>query len=246
MFEKGSFECTFLLFVQMFFVVFPFKTYTPSGRLLQLLLQPPNWHLAYDGPSVSHKHKICSDSCTSLSCVWGVDLAQQRSINWCTKKPFGGPRNQTVLAEVGLSPRRSQPGRPSSKDSIIRRLGSAKTPRKRSHDGRKHDWKLRAWRCSPPGHKTEAPREMVQLGVRVRGQFPFPQIDLFLYHICGLKWPDSAWCICSLAHKRSENAELFLLMLICSVLEPRFTARSAFPDTIFPFVSVKVLPSHRI
>lgn len=47
-------------------------------------------------------------------------------------------------------------------------------------------------------------------------------------------------------HKRSENVELFLLMLICSVLGPWFTARSAFPDTIFPFVSVKVLPSHCI
>lgn len=57
---------------------------------------------------------------------------------------------------------------------------------------------------------------------------------------------DTAGCICCFAHKRSENAVLFLLMLICSVLGPRFTARSAFPDTILPFVAVKVPLSHRV
>ncbi len=57
---------------------------------------------------------------------------------------------------------------------------------------------------------------------------------------------DTAGCICCFAHKRSENAALFLLMLICSVLGPRFTARSAFPDTILPFVAVKVPLSHRV
>lgn len=35
------------------------------------------------------------------------------------------------------------------------------------------------------------------------------QRRLVLWDICELKWPDSAWCICCLAHKWSENAELF-------------------------------------
>lgn len=69
---------------------------------------------------------------------------------------------------------------------------------------------------------------------------------LHLLCIRALRRPDTAGCICCFAHKRSENAVLFSLLLIWSVLGPRFTVRSAFPDTIFPFVSVKVLPSHRI
>lgn len=50
-------------------------------------------------------------------------------------------------------------------------------------------------------------------------------------------------CIACATQKQTGSAVLFLLMLICSVLGWWFTARSAFSDTILPFVSVKVFLS---
>lgn len=124
-------------------------------------------------------------------------------------------------------------------ESIIRALGSAEDVMKAISW-----WTIVGLKEDTRGQLPMIRLESSQLRGHSSGTTDKPSDVGFFLETSADFWTDSVWCLCSPAPKSSEK--LFLLMLICSVLGPRFTARSAFSDTIFPFVSVKVLPSHCI